>query len=108
MSDDEADHRIALPAVPSLEAPVNKGHTARPHHTGLEYPEFTCLIMNYKRLKRFGLEPFVYLDHGMIMFMYHQDPERNGVDSQVDAFGRLWGRFHRRPRAVGRLLVLRS
>lgn len=87
MSNDEANHRIALLAFPDLEAPVDKGHTAGLHHTAFEYPEFHSWIMNYKRLKRFGLEPFVCLDHGMTMSMYYQDPEGARVEIQVDAFG---------------------
>lgn len=87
MSNAEANHRIALLAFPDLEAPVDKGHTAGLRHTAFEYPEFNSWIMNYKRLKRFGLEPFVCLDHGMTMSMYYQDPEGTGVKIQVDAFG---------------------
>lgn len=87
MSNDEANHRIALLAFPDLEVPVDKGHTAGLHHTAFEYPEFHSWIVNYKRLKRFGLEPFVCLDHGMTMSMYYQDPEGARVEIQVDAFG---------------------
>lgn len=87
LSNDDANHRIALLAFPDLKAPEDKGHTAGLHHTAFEYPDFDSWILNYKRLKRFDIEPFVCLDHGMTMSMYYQDPEGNGVEIQVDAFG---------------------
>ena len=72
---------------PDLVAPVAKGHTTGLHHTAFEYATFEEWIDNYVRLKQAGIVPFLNLDHGITMSMYYQDPEGNGVEIQVDAFG---------------------
>lgn len=87
LTNDEANHRIALLALPDLKAPVDKGHTAGLHHTAFEYANFDQWLDNYERLAAVGIKPFLNLDHGMTMSMYYQDPEGNGVEIQVDAFG---------------------
>ncbi len=87
LTNDDANHRIALLALPGLKAPEDKGHTAGLHHTAFEYGDFDEWLDNYTRLKAEGIVPFLSLDHGMTMSMYYQDPEGNGVEIQVDAFG---------------------
>lgn len=87
LTNDEANHRIALLALPGLKAPEDKGHTAGLHHTAFEYADFDQWLDNYERLAAEGIRPFLNLDHGMTMSMYYQDPEGNGVEIQVDAFG---------------------
>ena len=87
LSNDEANHRIALLALPGLKAPADKGHTVGLHHTAFEYADFDQWLDNYLRLKAEGIVPFLSLDHGMTMSMYYQDPEGNGVEIQVDGFG---------------------
>lgn len=87
LTNDEANHRIALLALPGLQAPVDKGHTAGLHHTAFEYADFDQWLDNYVRLREEAIAPFLNLDHGMTMSMYYQDPEGNGVEIQVDAFG---------------------
>jgi catechol 2,3-dioxygenase len=42
---------------------------------------------NYIRLRNHGALPFLTLDHGMTMSVYHQDPDGNGFEIQVDGFG---------------------
>ena len=87
LSNDEANHRIALLALPGLKEPEDKGHTAGLHHIAFEYADFDQWVDNYVRLRDAGITPFLNLDHGMTMSMYYQDPEGNGVEIQVDAFG---------------------
>ena len=87
LTNDEANHRIALLALPGLKEPVDKGHSAGLHHTAFEYDDFDQWVDNYVRLRDEGIVPFLTLDHGMTMSMYYQDPEGNGVEIQVDAFG---------------------
>lgn len=87
LTNDEANHRIAMLALPGLQAPEDKGHTTGLHHTAFEYADFDQWLDNYMRLKEDGVVPFLNLDHGMTMSMYYQDPEGNGVEIQVDAFG---------------------
>lgn len=87
LTNDAANHRIALLALPGLKAPEDKGHTAGLHHTAFEYANFDQWLDNYIRLRDEGIVPFLNLDHGMTMSMYYQDPEGNGVEIQVDGFG---------------------
>lgn len=87
LTNDAANHRIALLALPDLQAPEDKGHTAGLHHTAFEYASFDQWVDNYVRLRDEGIVPFLNLDHGMTMSMYYQDPEGNGVEIQVDGFG---------------------
>ncbi|THG32558.1 extradiol dioxygenase [Glaciibacter flavus] len=87
LTNDEANHRIALLALPDLKEPDDKGHTIGLHHTAFEYRSFSQWIDNYERLAAEGIHPFLNLDHGMTMSMYYQDPEGNGVEIQVDVFG---------------------
>jgi catechol-2,3-dioxygenase len=87
LTNDAANHRIALLALPGLKEPVDKGHTAGLHHTAFEYADFDHWLDNYVRLRDEGIVPFLNLDHGMTISSYYQDPEGNGVEIQVDAFG---------------------
>lgn len=87
LTNDEANHRIALLALPGLKPPVDKGHTVGLHHTAFEYSDFDQWLDNYERLAEEGIIPFLNLDHGMTFSMYYADPEGNGVEIQVDNFG---------------------
>lgn len=87
LTNDEANHRIALLALPGLKEPEDKGHTIGLHHTAFEYASFEQWIHNYERLRDLGITPFMCLDHGMTVSMYYQDPEGNGVEIQYDTFG---------------------
>lgn len=90
LTNDEANHRIALIAHPAIKRPVDKPTSAGLHHTAFEYSDFNVWVDNYERLKEEGIVPFMCLDHGITMSMYYADPEGNGVEIQVDAFGD-WG-----------------
>jgi catechol 2,3-dioxygenase len=87
LTNDEANHRIALIAHPAIKRPVDKPTSAGLHHTAFEYGDFNVWVDNYQRLKDEGIVPFMCLDHGITMSMYYADPEGNGVEIQVDAFG---------------------
>ena len=87
LSNDDANHRIALLALPGLHVPEDKAHTIGLHHTAFEYAGFDQWIDNYARLRDDGIRPFLNLDHGMTMSSYYQDPEGNAVELQVDSFG---------------------
>lgn len=91
LTNDAANHRIALLSPPGLKHPQDKGHTTGLHHTAFEYAEFDQWLDNYVRLRDLGIRPFLTLDHGMTVSMYYQDPDGNGVEIQVDAFG-SWDR----------------
>jgi catechol 2,3-dioxygenase len=86
LSNDRANHRIALLTVPGLlEHPEKIRHTGL-HHTAFEYEGFDDLMSSYARLKKAGIEPQVCLDHGLTTSLYYADPDRNLVELQVDNF----------------------
>jgi catechol 2,3-dioxygenase len=87
ISNDRANHRIALLAVPGLkEDPQKFVHTGL-HHTAFEYGSFADLMSSYARLKKKGIEPQVCLNHGLTTSLYYSDPDQNMVELQVDNFG---------------------
>lgn len=91
LTNDEANHRIALLGLPGTKAPVDKPHTAGLHHTAFEYATFDQWLDNYIRLRDAGIVPAVCMDHGMTLSMYYVDPDGKGVEIQVDNFGD-WGK----------------
>ncbi|MBA2288120.1 MAG: VOC family protein [Ktedonobacteraceae bacterium] len=87
LTNDEANHRLALLVSPQLsEDPDKLMHTGL-HHSAFEYATFDDLLNTYTRLKGLGIEPHACLDHGMTTSFYYEDPDGNSVELQVDNFG---------------------
>jgi catechol-2,3-dioxygenase len=87
LSNDEANHRIALLAFPGfVDDPERETRTGM-HHSAFEYPSFEELNSGYLRLRGTGIEPEFCLDHGMTLSYYYRDPDGNRVELQCDAFG---------------------
>lgn len=87
LTNDEANHRIALLASPKLkDDPEKLAHTGI-HHTAFEYDSVDDLLATYERLKAKGIEPHMSLDHGMTTSIYYVDPDGNSVELQSDNFG---------------------
>ena len=87
LSNDQANHRIALLAFPDFtDDPEKESHTGL-HHSAFEYGGFDELNSSYLRLKEAGIEPDFCLDHGMTFSYYYKDPDGNRVELQVDNFG---------------------
>lgn len=86
LTNDEANHRIALLKLPGTKVPVDKPHTVGLHHTAFEYANPDHWLDNYVRLAENGITPAVNLHHGMTMSMYYVDPDGNGVEIQCDVF----------------------
>jgi catechol-2,3-dioxygenase len=87
LSNDEANHRIALLAFPGFrDDPEKESHTGL-HHSAFEYGSFDDLNATYLRLKELGVDPALCLDHGMTFSYYYADPDGNNVELQVDNFG---------------------
>ena len=87
LSNDDANHRIALLAFPDFTDDPDKDRHAGLHHTAYEYRSFEELDATYLRLKKAGLEPAFCLDHGMTLSYYYADPDGNHVELQIDVFG---------------------
>jgi catechol 2,3-dioxygenase len=87
MTNDRANHRLALTAVPRLERDPGKRVHARVHHFAFEYGSFDDLDATFVRLRDGGIVPRACLDHGMTFSYYYADPDENYVELQCDVFG---------------------
>jgi catechol 2,3-dioxygenase len=87
LSNDAANHRLALLCVPGLSDDPDKiAHTGI-HHTAFEYASISELLDTYVRLKAEGILPHGCLDHGMTTSFYYADPDGNSIELQADNFG---------------------
>jgi 2-polyprenyl-6-methoxyphenol hydroxylase-like FAD-dependent oxidoreductase/catechol 2,3-dioxygenase-like lactoylglutathione lyase family enzyme len=86
ISNDKANHRIALLAFPGFVDDPEKETRTGLHHTAFEYDSFEDLNTSYLRLRQAGIVPDFCLDHGMTLSYYYRDPDGNRVELQVDCF----------------------
>jgi catechol 2,3-dioxygenase-like lactoylglutathione lyase family enzyme len=84
ISNDAANHRIALASLRNYVEPDERESHIGMHHTGFEYRSMDELLLNYVRLKREGIMPVRCLDHGMTTSFYYRDPDGNRVELQCD------------------------
>jgi len=87
LSNDVANHRIALLAFPTFVEDPEKDTRTGMHHMAFEYDSFDELNASYLRLREAGIRPAFCLDHGMTFSYYYSDPDGNLVELQVDNFG---------------------
>jgi catechol 2,3-dioxygenase len=90
LSNDAANHRLALLHTPGMEDDPDKIKHAGIHHVAFEYPSLDGLLATYERLKSAGHVPHACLDHGMTTSFYYVDPDGNSVELQADNFGGDW------------------
>ena len=87
LTNDAANHRIALLAFPGFaDDPDKEIHTGM-HHSAFEYESFADLNASYLRLRDRAIEPELCIDHGMTLSYYYKDPDGNRVELQIDLFG---------------------
>jgi catechol-2,3-dioxygenase len=87
LSNDAANHRVALLAFPNFVDDPEKEARTGMHHSAFEYANFEELNASYLRLKEEEIRPALCLDHGMTLSYYYADPDGNHVELQVDCFG---------------------
>ena len=87
LSNDDANHRIALLAFPDFVDDPDKENRTGIHHSAFEYASFDDLNASYLRLRGAAIEPDICLDHGMTLSYYYKDPDGNHVELQCDVFG---------------------
>ena len=87
LSNDGANHRVALLAFPNFVEDPEKDTRTGMHHSAFEYASFEDLNSSYLRLRDAGITPALCLDHGMTLSYYYADPDGNNVELQVDCFG---------------------
>lgn len=87
LTNDDANHRIALLTSPKIcDDPEKLGHSGM-HHMAFEFGSYEELLKTYVRLAEAGIEPHACLDHGMTTSMYFVDPDGNSLELQADNFG---------------------
>ena len=87
LSNDGANHRVALLAFPGFADDPEKGTRTGMHHSAFEFESFDELNSNYLRLREVGITPDICIDHGMTFSYYYKDPDGNHVELQCDNFG---------------------
>lgn len=87
LTNDEANHRLALLVSPQLSDDPDKLMHNGFHHSAFEFPSMGDLLDAYVRLKASGIEPHASLDHGLTTSFYYLDPDGNSVELQADNFG---------------------
>jgi catechol 2,3-dioxygenase len=87
LTNDAANHRLALLSAPGLKNDPAKTEHAGLHHMAFEYPTFDDLMRAFDRLRANGIMPAFCLDHGMAISLYYSDPDGNFVELQADVFG---------------------
>lgn len=87
LSNDGANHRVALLAFPGFTDDPDKDTRTGMHHSAFEFQSFGELNANYLRLREKGITPEICIDHGMTFSYYYRDPDGNHVELQCDNFG---------------------
>lgn len=87
LTNDAANHRLALAALPGLTPDLERARHDGMHHLAFEYQSLDGLLGTYVRLKREGILPEFCLDHGLTMSFYYADPDGNFVELQSDNYG---------------------
>jgi catechol-2,3-dioxygenase len=87
LSNDGANHRVALLAFPGFADDPDKDTRTGMHHSAFEFASFGELNENFLRLRELGITPDACLDHGMTFSYYYRDPDGNHVELQCDNFG---------------------
>ncbi len=86
LTNDGANHRIALISSAKISDDPDKLAHAGMHHMAFEYASCDELLATFTRLKALGIEPHMSLDHGMTTSFYYVDPDGNSVELQYDNF----------------------
>lgn len=87
VTNDQANHRIGLIALPLLVRDTTRSAHVRLQHIAFEYKSLEELLDTYLRLKGAGITPVLSADHGPTTSMYYEDPDGNSVELLVDNFG---------------------
>jgi len=87
LSNDEANQRIAIMALPRLTEDEQRSRHKGVQHIAFAYRSFDDLLLVYARLKSLAIDPVSAADHGTTTSIYYEDPDRNCIELMVDNFG---------------------
>lgn len=90
LSNDEANHRVAIVAIDGLQFDQNRSHAPRMQHVAFSFDLLDQLLGTFVRLKRLGIVPVMAADEGAQTAFYYQDPDRNVIELNVDNYGDSW------------------
>jgi catechol-2,3-dioxygenase len=91
VSNDKANHRLAIISLPELKDDADKKGHVKLQHVAFEYATIDDLLNSYTRIKELGIEPVLTTDHGVSIAFYYKDPDGNTIELFVDNFGN-WDR----------------
>lgn len=87
ITNDEANHRIAIIGIPGLSNDENRSKHSRIQHMAFEYDTLDDLLDTYVRLSEVGIKPYVTADQGVSIAFYYDDPDGNTIELTMDTFG---------------------
>jgi catechol-2,3-dioxygenase len=87
LTNDGANHRLALFSLPGITDDPDKVAHAGIHHTAFEFEGLEGLLTRYETLKAAGILPHACVDHGLTISFYYLDPDGHSVELQADNFG---------------------
>lgn len=95
VSNDEMSHRIAIIELPDVEqdaqaAQKSRARYPRLQHIAFEYQTLDDLLGTYVRLREQGIVPVYPVDEGAQTAFYYVDPDRNGVELNVNNYTDRW------------------
>ena len=90
LSNDDANHRVAIIAIDGLKFDPNRSHSPRMQHVAFSFAMLDELLGTFVRLKRLGIIPVMAVDEGAQTAFYYQDPDRNTIELNVDNYGNSW------------------
>jgi catechol 2,3-dioxygenase len=98
LTNDGADHRIALISWPGLSENKEKYKFTRLQHVAFEHKSIRDLLNSYSHLKYQEIVPIIVVNHGPTISFYYHDPEANVVELFAYNFGNWdssWDEFVR-------------
>jgi catechol 2,3-dioxygenase len=87
LTNDRANHRIAILSWPGLSDNNEKHKMTRLQHFAFEYKTIRDLCDTYSRLRDLAILPVIAVDHRVVTSLYYHDPDKNSVELFVDNFG---------------------
>jgi catechol 2,3-dioxygenase len=87
LTNDEANHRLALLATPGLTDDPDKVEHVGLHHSAWEFADLDGLLETYVHFREKEELPHRTVNHGPTTSFYYLDPDGNSVELQVDNYG---------------------
>jgi catechol 2,3-dioxygenase len=90
LSNDEANHRVAIIEIPGLTDDPERIRHHRLQHIAFEFRTLDELFGTYVRLKASGIVPVLPVDEGSQTALYYADPDGNSIELNVNYYGDSW------------------